>query len=248
MTGLIDAVTLLTRVPLGAGVHDESRIARAVPWFPIVGALIGAATAGVYALGLFVFPPLLAASLAIAFGWLITGAIHEDGLADLADAVGGGRDREDRLRILKDPRLGSYGVLALIGTTLIRVAAIASLGRTAALFAIPAAHALSRATSVGAMTTFAPLDTGLGASYARHLTSGRAAFGIAAGVLIAVGLVRIWVVPEVVLAIFVVAALGRLATRKLGGINGDVLGAIQQVVELSALAVAVVAVRRGFAF
>src|SRR5438552_18663446 len=95
VTGLIDAVTLLTRVPLGAGVHDESRIARAVPWFPIVGALIGAAIAGVYALTLLALPSILAASIATCFGWLVTGAIHEDGLADLADAIGGGRDRGD---------------------------------------------------------------------------------------------------------------------------------------------------------
>jgi adenosylcobinamide-GDP ribazoletransferase len=235
LRGLVDAVNFLTRVPLGARIHTEERIARAVPWFPVVGAAVGLVIAAIYAGFVLVLPPLPAASIAVAFGAVLTGAFHEDGLADVADAFGGGNDREDRLRILKDPRLGTYGVLAIVMSMLIRVSSVASLPWRAALVAIPAAHALSRGAAIVAMVAFRPVEEGLGASYTRSLSGGRAGTGAVAAIGIAVALVRAWVAPGVLIAAVVVVVLGGLARRKIGGINGDVLGAIQQVTEVAML-------------
>ena len=110
MTGLLGALQFLTRVPirLPQPVPHE----RALPWFAVAGALIGAAV-GAIAVGLGeVLPPAVAAALAVVAGLLITGAFHEDGLADVADAFGGGWTVDERLRILKDSRHGTYGVAA----------------------------------------------------------------------------------------------------------------------------------------
>jgi len=241
LSGLIDAVTFLTRVPLRHHAGDDASIARAVPWFPVVGALVGLLVAGVYAGALFVLPGFLAATLAIACGLVVTGAFHEDGLGDVADAFGGGRDREDRLRILKDPRLGTFGTLAVVVALLLRIGAVATFTRTDALLVIPAAHALSRAASIAAMQLFRPVDEGLGASYTRALTPARALVGVGLGLAIAFALLRVWALPGVGVGLVVVVVLGRLAAGKIGGINGDVLGAIQQLTEVGALLVAVAA-------
>jgi len=245
LTGLVDAVGFLTRLPVGAEVHDSSRISRAVPWFPVVGALVGALVAGVYASLLYVLPPLVAAVIAVAAGMLVTGAFHEDGLADLADAFGGGRDRDDRLRILKDPRLGTFGVLAVVVSALVRVGSIAALGQNTGLLVIPSAHALGRAAAVGTMLAFDPVTEGLGASYVRAVRRRQAVIGIVAGVLIAAALMRAWAAIGIVIGTCAAAALGRLASRKIGGINGDVLGAVEQVTEIGVLVLAVAALHHG---
>lgn len=235
MRGLLDAVTFLTRVPAGAEVHDDTRLTRAVPWFAIVGAAVGALVAAVYAGLLFVLPPLLCAVVAVGLGVLVTGAFHEDGLADVADAFGGGSDREDRLRILKDPRLGTYGVLALVFSLLVRIVSVAVLSRPQALLAIPAAHALARAAAVGAMAVFPTAGEGLGASYTRTLSRRSAGLGVLAGVAIAAALLLAAVVPAAAVGVVSIAIVGRMAIRKVGGITGDVLGAIEQVTEMGVL-------------
>jgi adenosylcobinamide-GDP ribazoletransferase len=235
LSGLIDAVTFLTRVLLRTRAQDDQAIARAVPWFPVVGGIVGLLVAAVYCGGIYVLPPLLAATVAIACGLLVTGAFHEDGLADIADGFGGGRDREDRLRILKDPRLGTFGVLAVVVALLLRIGAVSTFARSDALLAIPAAHALGRGASVGAMAIFRPVDDGLGAAYTRALTPARAAIGAALAIVIAGGTLRVWALPAAGIGVLVLLLVGSLARSKIGGINGDVLGAIQQLTEIGVL-------------
>jgi adenosylcobinamide-GDP ribazoletransferase len=169
---------------------------------------------------------------------LATGAFHEDGLADVADAFGGGVDREDRLRILKDPRLGTYGVLAISVSLLVRAGSVAGLGRTAAFLALPAVHALSRAAAVGAMVMFEPINEGLGATYTQGMKRGTALAGVLIGLAIAVLLIGPWAAAGAVVVFAEGLVIGRLAKTKIGGINGDVLGAIQQVSEISLLVIA----------
>ncbi len=142
-----------------------------MPWFPLVGGVIGLAVGGVAAGLAELVPMAVAAAVAIIAGVMITGAFHEDGLADTADAFAGGWTREQRLQILGDPLHGSYGVAALCGTIVVRILAVASLGPAAAFAGLVAAHALGRAAAVGAMATF-PLATadGLGAGYASGLS------------------------------------------------------------------------------
>src|SRR5690606_32357151 len=121
--GLRTAWIFLTRVPIG----DDPRpdVSRAVPWFPVVGASVGAVAAAVWAGANELLAPLPSAALAITIGAMVTGAFHHDGLADMADAFGGGWGREQRLRILKDSRHGTYGVMALVCAVLLQVSALA---------------------------------------------------------------------------------------------------------------------------
>ena len=142
-------------------------MAAAVTWFPVVGALIGAAVGGLAAgLGELV-PATVAAAVAVLFGVLLTGAFHEDGLADTADAIAGGWSRQRRFEILRDPRHGSYGVAALSGSIVVRIVAVGSLGPAAAFAGLVSAHTLGRGAAVAAMG-WAPVarPDGLGADYA----------------------------------------------------------------------------------
>jgi adenosylcobinamide-GDP ribazoletransferase len=244
--GLLGAVSFLTRVPVGGGVLGPGELAASVPWFPVVGTGVGLAVGAVYAGGRELLPPLPAATLAVVAGVCLTGAFHEDGLGDTADAFAGGWDRDSTVRILKDPRLGTFGVLAVAASLLLRVGLVAALAPGVALAALPAAHALSRAAAVGVMTSFpAAGETGLGASHVLALSRRRALAGVAFGLAVGLALLGVtaaWAAAATALA---AAWLARLATRRVGGVTGDVLGAAQQLGEVLVLLAAVAAVTAG---
>jgi adenosylcobinamide-GDP ribazoletransferase len=247
VSGLSTAVGFYTRVPVRAATSGAGDLAAAAPWFPVVGAAIGLTVAGVYAgLGAFL-PGMLAATVAVAVGALLTGAFHEDGLADVADAFGGGWTVERRLEILADPRLGTFGVMAVAIAMLARVTAIATLDSPAALALLPAAHALSRAPAVVLMRRQrSARPDGLAATLARGI--GAAEEGIAVAVAVAVGLalIGVWAGPAVAGVAVVSGAMAALAHRKIGGTNGDVLGATQQLAEVTVLLVGVAVVHNGW--
>jgi adenosylcobinamide-GDP ribazoletransferase len=237
VNGLLGAVQFLTRVP----VHTKAAVPhdRVVPWMPFVGALIGAAVGGI-AVGLgHLVPSAVAAIVAIAAGLLITGAFHEDGLADVADAFAGGTTPERRLEILKDSRHGTYGVAALCTSIVVRWVAAAATASSAALFAgFVAAHTLGRTAAVGTMAVLPPAaEAGLGADHARHLRAAPTAVGVLAGLAITVLAGGWWSGAMIAAALLVTAATAWLAMRKVGGLVGDVLGAIEQVVECAVLVV-----------
>jgi adenosylcobinamide-GDP ribazoletransferase len=232
VNGFRGAVGFLTRVPVAASIQNEAQIARAVPWFPVVGAAVGLSIACIYAASLLVLPPLVAATVAIAAGLLITGAFHEDGLADVLDAFWGGWDREQRLRILKDPRLGTYGVLAIVVTLLLKVGVVSSLDTWTALVLLPAAHALSRASAIFAMTAYPAVAEGLGASYIHALTARQARAGMIAGVALSTIVIGWWVIPAALFGWLGARVVGAISMRKIAGVTGDVLGTIQQVSEI----------------
>jgi adenosylcobinamide-GDP ribazoletransferase len=244
--GLLGAVSFLTRVPVGTGERGVEELAGFVPWFPVVGVGVGLVVGGVYAGGSELLPPLPAAGVAVVAGICLTGAFHEDGLGDTADAFAGGWDRDSTVRILEDPRLGTFGALAVAASLLLRVVAVAALAPGAALAALPAAHALSRAAAVAAMTALPVAgDTGLGASYALALSRRRALAGAAAGLAIALVLLGVPALGAAAAAAVAAALLGRLAVRRIGGVTGDVLGAVQQLAEMLALLAAVAAAGTG---
>jgi adenosylcobinamide-GDP ribazoletransferase len=236
VNGLLGAVSFLTRVPAGTGVGRAEELARSVPWFPVVGAGIGLAVGAVYAGAGELLPALPAATVAVVAGIGLTGAFHEDGLGDTADAFMGRHDRDGTVRILQDPRLGTFGVLAVAASLLLRVGTVAALGPATALAALPAAHALSRAAAVATMTAFpAAGGTGLGAAYVRALSRPRALLGAGAGLALALALLGVAAVWAAVAAAAAAWLLGRLAVRRIGGISGDLLGAVQQLGEILAL-------------
>jgi len=232
--GLGAAITLLTRLPIGASAAPMPQ--RALPWFPVVGAVIGLVAAAAYAAGSLAMSPLLAAALAVATTVLLTGALHEDGLADAADAWGGATTREQALRILRDPQHGTYGVLAIALSVVVRVAALASLTPTAALTVLPAVHSVSRGVLPPMLWVSRPARRDGLASELASQVSGRAGL-VTVVVTLAIGglLLSLGIIPAALVAAGVAALVGSLAMRRIGGITGDVLGAAQQLVEIGLL-------------
>lgn len=238
MTGLVaplGAVQFLTRIPIRLRTAPD--LAACVPWFPVVGGAIGA-TVGLVVAGLMeVVPPLVAAAVGVVFGVVLTGAFHEDGLADTADALGGWNP-EQRREILKDSRHGSYGVAAMCSTIVIRTVCVASLGPASAFAGLVAAHALGRGAAVAVMGTAPGVPTaGLGADYASGLTPARTALGVAAAMAIAAAATGWWIVPLAGAAGIAAVLVAIVARRAFGGMSGDLLGAVEQVGECVVLIV-----------
>jgi len=237
LTRLTCAVQFLTRLPTPAlQAWPEDLLARSARYFPLVGLLVGALSAAAFLLARGIWPDgPLAALLAVAVGVLVTGGFHEDGLADTADGLGGGQSAEQRLAIMKDSRLGSYGALALALALALRVAALGEIGAAAAAAAaLVAAHALGRAAAVLAMAAL-PYAADPAASklkpVARDVRRRDAAIGLA------IGLAPLAMLPpRAALAGVAVGSLAALwpalaARRLIGGYTGDVLGAVEQAFE-----------------
>lgn len=228
------AFAFLTRVPIRGGVHEINRIA---PWFPLVGVVVGLVV-GLIHLGLSeVTAAAAAAATAVAVGVAVTGAFHEDGLGDMADGFGGGWNPEQRLEIMKDSRLGTYGVMAIAVTLLIRVTALSELDGLAMVALVVTVHLLSRTWAMLVLGFARPARVG-----------GLAAEAAVGGSRSRLGLVAVaWIVLAVVLVgpgrAALVGSLGLLAAgattalayRKIGGVTGDVLGAVQQMAEAAGL-------------
>ena len=235
--GLLAALQFLTRVPIR--LKKEPSLNATVAWFPLAGAIIGAAVGGTAAGIWHVVPPLVAGAVGVTIGLLITGAFHEDGLGDIADAFGGGWTVERRLEILKDSRHGTYGVAAICASIVLRVVALGSLPGPWAMFTgAVAAHTMSRVAAVGmAGTMKLATHSGLGADYGRGTTRLRAAVSVVGGTALTAVAVGWWALPLAGAALIAVLATGTLARRKIGGISGDVLGATEQVAEILCLVV-----------
>lgn len=243
---LARSVGFLSRLPVPDRFfrgHDGT-ISRAVRAFPVAGLVI----AIVPALLLLLLPsgdPLVVSLIALALMTAITGALHEDGLADAADGLGGGRDKEHALAIMKDSRTGSYGVVALILSFGLRAASLAALVRSepaTATLALIATAAVSRAVLVAhwralpsARENGVAAGAGLPEDSARNLAL---IIGVAVAIVLVVPVLG---VPKVLLSLILTAAAGfgftRLVRKKLGGHTGDTIGATQQISEIVMLAV-----------
>jgi adenosylcobinamide-GDP ribazoletransferase len=235
---LSDAARFFTRLPLGAGTFEQGALARAAWAFPIVGAAVGIIAALAYAIAdRLGFPPLAASLIAIGASVLATGGLHEDGLADTADGLGGGGDRAQKLAIMRDSRSGVFGVLALVIGVGLRMAAIAALsGEGAVLAALVAAHGVARGglAAVLAYSQSARVD-GLGAS-AGHPQTPELAASVAIGAGLALVLLGLGAgLAALALAALVMAGIAMLARFQIGGYTGDVLGAIEQGGEIAML-------------
>ncbi len=245
-TDLTVAATFLTRVPLGAsGTEEGQRLGDAAWAFPLVGAAVGGvgalAFAGGWALGL---SPWLAAMLAVAVQLIATGALHEDGLADVADGFGGGATPERKLAIMRDSRIGSYGVCAIALALMARVGVLTALPDLAAVAsALVAAGALSRGALVALLYWMPPArPDGLGAAAGRP-SPGTALATVGLSIICAAILAvqDPWLAALAVICAGAAAlALARLAWRQIRGYTGDVLGASQQAAEIGVLLAAAI--------
>jgi adenosylcobinamide-GDP ribazoletransferase len=232
------ALAFLTRLPVRQGqVWRDADLAGSVPLFPLVGALIGLAGGLAYALALGLgLPPWPAAALALATSIGATGALHEDGLADVADGWGGGRTREDKLRIMRDPRIGSYGTIALTLALLARAGALVALADPLQVMtALITAGAVSRAALPPVMIGLPQARSdGLAALAGRpHPLRATAAALIAA--LAAAALLGPSAPAALVAGAVGALAVALLARHQIGGYTGDVLGAVQQLAEVGVL-------------
>jgi adenosylcobinamide-GDP ribazoletransferase len=233
---ILSGFALLTRLPLPD--HRSTGAASAWAW-PLVGAALGAAAAALASAALWLgVTPGVTAVLVLAFGAMLTGGLHEDGLSDTADGLFGGWTKARRLEIMKDSRVGSYGVLALVLVVLARWSALTALlvfgGHWAALVAT---GALSRAPMALIMALL-PNARGEGLSHA----TGQPAPGIALaalglGLAIAVALTGWTGIAMAAAALGAGAVLSASALRRIGGQTGDILGASQQLAEVACLAV-----------
>ncbi|MGY3507977.1 adenosylcobinamide-GDP ribazoletransferase [Bradyrhizobium lupini] len=219
----------------------DGAVARATWALPVAGLLVGLAGALVYKVAsLLGLSPNLAALLALAATALVTGALHEDGLADTADGLGGGRTRERKLEIMRDSRIGTYGVCALILSFGLRWSALATIANPwAVALALCAAHTAARAGLPAFMSQVAPArPDGLSAS-AGSPPSRSVAIAFAVGILalvLALGPGKALV--SLILLALSGLMLARLAIRQIGGQTGDILGAFEQTGEILILLVA----------
>jgi adenosylcobinamide-GDP ribazoletransferase len=232
---LLSSFGLLTRLPLPD--HQATGAASAWAW-PVVGAVLGGIAGTVAALALWLgFPPGVVAALVLALGAILTGGLHEDGLSDTADGLFGGWTRERRLEIMKDSRVGSYGVLALVIVTLARWSALATLLASGNPWVLVAVGAASRAPMAVVMSALPNArDTGL--SKATGRPAGQVALiGAALAFAIAFLFAGWAVIPMLAVVSVTTWLLARSAQARIGGQTGDILGAVQQLAEAAALAV-----------
>jgi adenosylcobinamide-GDP ribazoletransferase len=246
---LVACLRFFSRLPLpSAGVDqsshampDLSRVARMVP---IAGAVLAAAGAVAlwlaHALGL---PPLICAALAVGVLVIAAGALHEDGLADVADGFGGGVTRERKLEIMRDSRIGVYGAVALALALVLRIAAVSALlehGLATAVAGLVLAGAASRAAMLLPLALLAPARTdGLGAGVGRLEAGGALAAGATALVLAVMLGLSVLGFARALLALALALAtawtMTAIARRQIGGQTGDVAGAAQQLAEIACL-------------
>ncbi len=241
LRGLRVAAGFLTRIPVGDvtdGGTVTVKLEQAVRWFPVIGLGIGAIEGATFFALSQVSTPSVSAVVAVAISALLTGAFHHDGLADMADAFGGGWTAERRLEIMKDSRLGTYGTTALVLALFLETATVASLTPARAILALVAAHTLSRALAVASMLIAPAAGDGLRASYFSDLHWPAPTITVLVTLLATGVLLRSTALLAIPLAIATMSCVIWLSLRKIGGVTGDVLGAVQQV---SALAVLVAA-------
>ena len=231
------AVAFLTRLPIGSGGPPEpGALARAAWAFPLAGILVGLSGGIQFVIGDRLGLPINAmALLAVVVTVLVTGGLHEDGLADTMDGLGGGGgDRDSALAIMRDSRIGAFGVLALMFSVGLRVAALAALPvPQAGVSALIAAHTVSRGLLPTLMLWFDPARSdGLAAEAGRPSPPTATA---AALISLLVAVIMLGVgrgLVAVLLAAIAVGILALSARRRIGGYTGDVLGASQQVGEI----------------
>ena len=238
ITELGTGLAFLTRLPVRCALGGEGSLARAAWTFPIVGALVGAFGAlAFWGAALVGLHPFVAGVLAVAATLLVTGALHEDGLADTADGFGAGGSRERKLEIMRDSRIGTYGVVALVLSILLRAGAVASLVEpTLVAAALIAAHAAARAT-LPAFMRFVPRarSDGLTARAGQPSMTGVLVAGLFGLAALALGLDPLTAIAVIVLLVAAASFMAWLALRQIGGQTGDVLGALEQAGEILVL-------------
>jgi adenosylcobinamide-GDP ribazoletransferase len=236
MRAFLVGLQFLTQVPIRLEAPTARNIADSYYFYPFIGFLTGLGAVLLRHIGFAIFPPSFSIVLVLAYLVVISGGLHEDGLADVADAVGGWT-REDRLAIMKDSRIGTFGALALVLTLLAKYAALTSMNPARLDAALLSAQILGRWAflPMGYVNGYA--HEGLAAQFMKGLSAKAVVSGtvLASGGAIVLGGMRGAV--AVTLAIVVATLMSVYFRRRIGGITGDCLGAAFQLVEVATYAV-----------
>jgi adenosylcobinamide-GDP ribazoletransferase len=232
---LLVAFQFLTRLPISHIPYQPDSLSRSAKLFPVVGLVVGL---GASVVQHFLVPHLnraLVALLILTFLVLITGGLHEDGLADTADAFGGGWNREQVLTILRDSRIGSFGALALVISILARLLLLSILPVNRFTAFVVSAHVLCRWTTLPLSYFLPPAreSEGQGAKIAQKISSVSLLIGSLLSLVVVVYLLRreFWI--PVLVAIVISALSGLYYFRRIGGVTGDCLGATNQLTEIA---------------
>ena len=233
---LLVAFQFLTRLPISRIAYQPNSLSRSAKFFPVVGLVIGL---GAAVLQNVLTPHLnraLAALLVLTFLVLMTGALHEDGLADTVDAFGGGRNREQVLTILRDSRIGSFGALALVLSVLARLLLLSIIPMNRFTALVVSAHVLSRWTTLPLSYFLRPAresDDGQGARIAQKIPPSSLITGSLLSFAIVLYLMRreFWI--PVLVALGITALSGLYYFRRIGGVTGDCFGATNQLTEIA---------------
>jgi adenosylcobinamide-GDP ribazoletransferase len=245
LTDIARATGFLTRLPVPRRYFDghDGSLVRASRAFPIAGFVAALPAALFLLISPWLFPPLLAATIAIAISIGTTGALHEDGLADVADGFFGGHDAQQRLEIMRDSRLGTYGVLILVLSVLLKVGALSALlanGGVNTAIALLAASVAARMAMVWHWVELESARPGGIADKSGRPDEESLSFALLTGVPVASSLTLAAfglsaVIMAAVLAIIACVAFVRLCRDKIGGFTGDTLGAASQITEIAIL-------------
>lgn len=233
---VLAAIQYFTQLPMPAWVgHSAAQLQGTARYFSLVGVLVGGVGALTFWTTSLILPAPLPAILSTAATVLLTGALHEDGLADTFDGLGGGATRERTLEIMKDPRIGTFGVLALVLTLLIKIAALNVMPVAIAPFALIAGHAFSRACAISLLFVsnyVGSPEQSRARPVARTMSSGEFFVATVVGVVPMLGCGIYGIVAGLV-ALPVWLTLTHWFNRRLGGFTGDTLGATQQLTEIA---------------
>jgi adenosylcobinamide-GDP ribazoletransferase len=232
---LLLAFQFLTRIPISGIPRERQALASASKFFPVVGLAIGLVAAAIYrGLARVMQPPVLTLALMIYFV-MVTGALHEDGLADAADGFGGGWTKEKVLTIMRDSRIGTYGAIAVTLSLLSRFVLISNTSPTRLTGFLVASNVLSRWTALplSFWLPYAREDQGLGRAVAGRLPLSSLLWGTGLALLGVAASLGMGCLVPLLIALFVTGTSGLYFKRRIQGVTGDCFGATNQITEIA---------------
>jgi adenosylcobinamide-GDP ribazoletransferase len=232
MKGLLSAIRFLTIIPIGEKGINEEELVKSIPFFPLVGLMIGGLLVAVKYLVSRFFPPDITSLLVVGFWAILTGFLHLDGFCDTVDGICGGRNKEEVLRIMEEPNIGAKGAVALVLLILLKVFSVGG----ASTFGLLIAPMMGRWAMVAASAISSyPKSCGLGKIFIERCTKQEILF--ATLIMIAIGIVlfglKFFCLLGVALTIILLFVL--YIKKKIGGMTGDTLGALGEVIEVATL-------------
>ncbi len=231
---LVVAFQFLSRLPLPSVEFDPDSLSRSVMFFPVVGLVVGLGGVGLQRLLTPHLSRMLAAILVLVFFVMVTGGLHEDGLADTADGLGGGWNREQMLAIMRDSKIGAFGAIALVLSLIARFGLLSSLPLHRFAPYVISAHVLCRWTALPlSFVKAARSEEGQGARIAQRTSRGSIIAGTLITAVIVAFLLRMASFVPILSAIAITGLSGLYYWRRLGGISGDCFGATNQLTEIA---------------